>query len=104
MNWFKLIQKYRYGVRSLTEISGNSFMSSSMIQTLWLALPLLIIVTALGGYFLTKKSFEPIQTIRQTAQVIGHSGDLAKRIETHHTGDELAQLAETFNQMFARLE
>ena len=78
--------------------------SAAMVQAALLALPLLIILAAVGGYLLAGRSLRPIQDMSRTAREIGSSGDLSKRIDMPASRDELHQLADTFNQMFARLE
>ena len=46
----------------------------------------------------------PIEEIRRTAETIGAGSDLSARISTERTQGEIRQLAETFNEMFERLE
>ncbi len=67
-------------------------------------LPLLVLVSAIGGYFLTKKMLKPIQEISYSAAKIGTGDDLKQRISLAPGNDELHQLARSFNQMFERLE
>ena len=67
-------------------------------------LPLLVLVSAIGGYFLTKKMLKPIQEISNSAAKIGTGDDLKQRISLAPGNDELHQLARSFNQMFERLE
>jgi two-component system OmpR family sensor kinase len=56
----------------------------------------------LGGYWLADRAMRPVQTITQTAQQISES-DLSRRLNLG-TQDELGQLADTFDQMLARLQ
>ena len=67
-------------------------------------LPLLVLVSAIGGYFLTKKMLKPIQEISNSAAKIGTGDDLKQRISLAPGNDELHQLARSFNQKFERLE
>lgn len=91
-------------VRGIVLANTNVGTSSAMYRAMFIALPLLIILAAIGGYFIAKNALKPIKKISNTAQAIGESGNLAKRIEIASHGDELNQLAGTFNQMFAQLE
>jgi len=91
-------------IRGVASESGGSINLSAMSRTALIALPLLIILAAVGGYLIAKRSLLPIQKISETAEAIGNSGDLSKRIEMDANGDELNQLAGTFNRMFNRLE
>lgn len=69
----------------------------------WL-LPLLALLAILGGYAITRRSFLPIQQIADSAEEIGKSGDLSRRLDIGWGRDEIHQLASTFNGMFDRLE
>ena len=66
--------------------------------------PVLLILAFVGGYWLTGRFLEPIKKINRTAEEIRNNGDLTKRIEIKENGDELSELARTFNSMFDRLE
>lgn len=67
-------------------------------------LPLLVIWGALGGYFMLKKAFVPINQIITTAEEIGEGKDLTRRIHLGEGKDEIYKLANTFDRMFERLE
>ncbi|MBQ4649473.1 MAG: HAMP domain-containing histidine kinase [Firmicutes bacterium] len=69
----------------------------------WL-LPLLAVLSLLGGYVITRRAFLPIQQIADTAEEIGRSGNLSKRLDIGSGSDEIHMLADTFNKMFGRLE
>jgi heavy metal sensor kinase len=67
------------------------------------ATPVLILVSALCGYFLGRRALDPVD--RLTASVRSISiGQLSRRLPISPTGDELQRLAETCNDMLARLE
>jgi heavy metal sensor kinase len=67
------------------------------------ATPVLILVSALCGYFLGRRALDPVD--RLTASVRSISiGNLSRRLPISPTGDELQRLAETCNDMLARLE
>lgn len=91
-------------LRGIVRESGALINSPAVTRALLTALPLLICMAAVGGYLLAGSSLRPIRNISRTAEAIGSSGDLSKRIEMKLGGDELHQLAETFNRMFERLE
>lgn len=92
-------------VRGIVLDSESTIPSSAVYRAALIALPLLILLAAVGGYLLAGRSLRPIQNISRTAETIGKSGDLSKRIEMpDHGKDELHQLSDTFNRMFQRLE
>lgn len=70
---------------------------------LWIALPAGVILSALLGYFLTKRALKPVQDMQAAAAGLG-AKDLAQRLELPPANDELRALAETFNGMLSRLE
>lgn len=104
---FDMMVSDRYGdiwLRGAVSESGNAVAYSSVHYGILVSLPLLLVLTAVGGYLVARRSLRPIQKISNIAQEIGNSGDLSKRIPMEDTGDELNQLAGTFNRMFDRLE
>ncbi len=82
--------------------------------SLWL-IPLIGVLSLLGGFVITRRSFLPIESINSAARQIAESGDLSKRIDiftdngglcgsTKKAKDEIQNLACTFNDMFSKLE
>lgn len=72
---------------------------------LWLfwLIPLTLVITSAGGWFLATVALKPVGRMITQAQRIG-VGQLHERIDIPRTGDELEHLASTFNDMLARLE
>ena len=66
-------------------------------------LPLLVVLTAILGYWLSGKSLAPVNRIIQTAELIGVQ-NLSRRLEVTKPSDELRRLTETLNAMLARIE
>ena len=67
------------------------------------ALPLLVILASLVGYWLSGRALSPVNQIILTAEQIGvHS--LSRRLEVPVPRDELRRLTETLNAMLARIE
>jgi heavy metal sensor kinase len=65
--------------------------------------PLLLLATASGGYWLSRKALSPVDALARTARSIGGS-NLGDRLEKLKTGDELQRLSDTLNEMLARIE
>lgn len=70
---------------------------------LFLGIPLVLILASVGGYFLADRTLRPIDSITRTAHTI-EAGDLSQRIDYIGPTDEVGRLAQTFDQMLARLE
>jgi heavy metal sensor kinase len=67
------------------------------------ALPLLVLLAALLGYWLSGKSLAPVNRIILTAEQIGVQ-NLSRRLEVPAPRDELRRLTETLNAMLSRIE
>ena len=67
-------------------------------------IPLFIAFAALGAYLISKRTISPVEKITASAKEINSGSDLTKRIETDGGSDEIATLAETFNEMLERLQ
>lgn len=65
--------------------------------------PMALIVVSIGGWFMAHRALSPVTQIIRSAQSIG-ANNLSQRLPVKKNGDEISQLAETFNAMLARLE
>ncbi len=72
-------------------------------SVLLLALPIVLTVAVLGGYWLSGRALQPVDQIIQEAQTIDPA-DLSARLTAVRSGAELQRLSETLNQMLARVE
>ena len=74
-----------------------------LLLALLISVPVLLIVSALSGYFLATRALSPIDQITQTAQRIS-TEDLSARLNLQGNDDEIGRLATTFDNMLSRLE
>ena len=74
-----------------------------MVMTLML-LPVMLIVSILGGWMISKRAFDPVEKITQTANSINDGNDLSQRIALRSGPSEMTALSDTFDGMFDRLE
>jgi len=74
-----------------------------LLWSLALAIPIVLLLSAMGGFFLAGRALAPVSTITATAQQIS-AADLSQRLELDLPDDEIGQLAQTFNAMLARLD
>ena len=72
-------------------------------SNLLVLIPILIILSIAGGWFLARRSLSPIENITITTREITAS-NLNKRLLPTHTGDEVDELANTINLMLDRIE
>ena len=76
---------------------------NQLILVLIVGIPLTLLASSAGGWFLAASALDPIDRITRTAQQISAS-DLHQRINLDLPKDEVGRLADTFDQMLARLE
>lgn len=75
-----------------------------LLQTLLFTLvPVVIAISCLGGAWLSRRALRPVDEITTAARAIGIE-NLASRLPSTGTGDELERLAQTWNATLARLE
>lgn len=98
---------YGYGTVWIRSVSAANQVDST-ISTLYrlalIVLPFFVLFAAVGGYFITRRAFQPVRRIIQTAREIGEGNDLSRRIALGQGRDEVYTLAAEFDSMFARLE
>lgn len=64
---------------------------------------LLIVVAAAVGWFMARRAVSGVEVVTRTARKISE-GSLQERVPVKATGDEIDQLATTFNQMLERIQ
>jgi two-component system heavy metal sensor histidine kinase CusS len=93
----------RYDVTLATSLRDYNWAVARFRLILFALVPALLIVAALGGYWMSRSALAPVDEITRAARTIG-AEDLGRRLTVHKTGDELQRLADTLNEMLARLE
>lgn len=74
-----------------------------VLLLLILSIPVVLLLASWGGRLLASKALKPVDELTRAAQTI-EAKNLKERVEVPATQDELARLAETFNQMISRLD
>lgn len=96
-------------IRGITraDMAGTDPGAAFMRKLFFVSLPILMLVAAIGGYFIAKRAFRPVAQITETARDITARADLSQRIELEldgHSKDEIYHLASVFDKMLDRLE
>jgi heavy metal sensor kinase len=65
--------------------------------------PLVLLTSAGGGYWLSRRALAPVDALTRTARNISGQ-NLSSRLEKLDTGDELQRLSDTLNEMLDRIE
>lgn len=93
-------------IRGLESVNSTMLLGRSAIIIVLVLIPLILLLTALGGYYITKKAFRPVNAIIQTANDISAQQDISRRIEISPNAkeDELHHLSVTLNKMLDKIE
>ena len=91
-------------LRGITS-AEDDFSAARVITILALILlPVLVVITAVVGWFIARHAFKPVRQITDTVDAINDGDDLTARIGLRRGRDEIHRLAATFDRMFDRLE
>ncbi len=66
--------------------------------------PVALLSALRGGTLLARQALKPVQQVAQTTKQIVQAEDLARRVPTVPTSDEIGELTSTINAMLERLE
>ncbi|MBQ7718620.1 MAG: HAMP domain-containing histidine kinase [Clostridia bacterium] len=93
-------------IRGMESVNSSMILGRSAIIIVLVLIPLILILTAFGGYYITKKAFRPVNSIIKTANDISAQKDITRRIEIAPDAkeDELNQLSVTLNRMLDKIE
>jgi heavy metal sensor kinase len=75
----------------------------SFRQLLLFLIPAILIVSCVGGYWLSSRALRPVDEITSVARSIGVH-NLSQRVAVPQTGDEIERMAKTWNEVLDRLE
>jgi len=95
-----------FWIRGVESVNSTTLLGKSAIVIMLILIPLILLLTALGGYYITKKAFNPVNNIIKTANDISAQKDISRRIEISPDSkeDELNHLSVTLNKMLDKIE
>lgn len=95
------------GTTVLLHIGGALDEEASMLRryrdALFLLLPVVLLLSSIGGYFLSRFALRPVDRMTRAAVGIG-VGNLSQRLPVPAAKDEIQTLALAWNQLLSRLE
>ena len=74
-----------------TSLQPTDRMLQRLLTGLYIASPLALLVSLMGGWFLAGRALRPVHAITQAARRIA-AGDWSQRIHIPHSNDEIGQL------------
>lgn len=90
-------------VRGYISVNNYTYISISSLRYFILIFSVIIIISAIIGYFITKKSLKPIEDITTITNGFSVNNDKNIRISTN-TVSEISSLSNSLNLMFQKLE
>jgi heavy metal sensor kinase len=94
---------FQYQVLASQSTTASDVELANVRRTLAACVPIGMLLMAAGGFFLARRSLEPVRAMSAAAQRIS-SSNLHERLDAGDARDELGQLASTFNQLLERLD
>ena len=92
-----------YLVQVGTSLASVDSTREELLGTLLLIIPAGVLFAGLAGWWMARSALKPVQALTAGAREVNISR-LDRRLPLRGTGDELDRLADTFNQVFERLE
>ena len=91
--------------RSYVSLDSVQMADQIFMKSGFILLPILVLIATLGGYWITKRAFRPMEKIQKTASQIQNGTELDRRIEVDSRfQDEFYRLANTFNEMLNKIQ
>ena len=91
-------------VRGFVSISDAERDFRYTLRMVLILFPLLIFLTAICGYLLSRRALYPVSKIIKTVQNIQKEKDLSKRIHLGEGNDEIYTLARTFDELLSAVD
>ncbi len=98
-----ILKGLRFRLRLATTSDPAAHTLGQLGLLLFASIPGVVLIAGAGGYFLGRRALAPVDEMTRTARSIGIE-NLSARLVVPRTGDEVQRLAETWNDMLARLE
>ncbi len=91
-------------IRGFISTTEPSPLMKTIIILTCILLPIILLLSVGGGWFIAKHSMKPIDTIIEAVDSINDGDDLSARVGMSKGPSEMKKLSEEFDHMFERLE
>ncbi len=98
-----MVNQQRYHVQVAEQMEEFYEALHRFQKRLLILAPLALLMASALGYWMSRRALAPVDQMTQAAHEIS-AHNLSSRLSIPNTGDELQRLAETLNQMLARIE
>lgn len=98
-----LLDNKTYVLEVATDYDYLNTTMENLFYILLFIVPIILIFSIIGGYFLIHKSLLPIEQMLNNLKQIGAS-NLSNRLDTSHNNDEIDLLTKEINNLLMRLE
>jgi len=92
-----------YSVQTGLALNKSMALLSTFRTSLLLLTPVMIVLAALGGHWMSRKALQPVAVLAAEARKITDR-NLDKRLPVLTARDEISHLSETLNQMLGRID
>ncbi|MCB0131406.1 MAG: HAMP domain-containing histidine kinase [Caldilineaceae bacterium] len=100
-----VVNEYIYGaVQVIKQVDDIKNALSQVARSLMLGTAFCLVVAAIVGAYLARRTLAPIDTITRTAGSITDTGDLGRRLNITEQRSEVGLLAATFNAMLDQVQ
>ena len=105
-NYYVYDRKYadELWVRGIISVDETGQIMDSLTRLSFWILPIFIIISGVGSYFISRRALAPINKIIDTSKDIMNSEDLSLRINLGNGKDEIHKLSHAFDEMFESIE
>ncbi|MCE5342064.1 MAG: HAMP domain-containing histidine kinase [Eubacteriales bacterium] len=97
------VDRFQIRIRVANSLSSNDRVLSTMLLVFLISIPLIVLLSMLGGQLIARRSLAPIGQIIHSADRIAR-GDMTARIPAAPSRDELGELTDTLNRMLQSVE
>ena len=103
--WYRIVQKRERGfaLQVAEQVTAMEHTLEESVILILLSIPVVIVLSFAGGYYLVRRLLQPLDAITQRADRIS-SENLNERIALPGPDDEIARVVRTLNRMIERLE
>ena len=91
-------------IKGFISIDEDNYAVASVVRNNLILTAILILIAAIGGYFIASRALAPVGIMNRTAKSIIKSKDLSKRINVGKSTDEISELAQTLDEMLDEIQ